>query len=150
MKITLVAALMRILLTWLAMSLECWLTLQPNVPMASGNATENQNTNACIVSYLKVWVDYCIPIYPPWGLMKSVGSHGSSSILFMIKVKVIWFVSDTHRVKTTLILSMLPSYVQFPLWSFLCNFRHMYDQAKLGLGALSWSQGFGISELVTV
>lgn len=41
MKITLVAALMRILLTRLAMSLECWLTLQLNVPMASGNATEN-------------------------------------------------------------------------------------------------------------
>jgi hypothetical protein len=64
MKITLVAALMRILLTRLAMSLECWLTLQLNVPMASGNATENQNTDSCIVSYLKVWVDYCIPIYP--------------------------------------------------------------------------------------
>jgi len=36
--------------------------------------------------------------------MNSVGSHGSSSLLFMMKVMVCHFVSDSHEVMTALIV----------------------------------------------
>jgi len=39
-----------------------------------------------------------------WELMNSVGSHGSSSLPFMMKVMVCHFVSDSHEVMTALIL----------------------------------------------
>jgi hypothetical protein len=35
--------------------------------------------------------------------MWSVRSHGSSSLLFIMKVMVLYFVSDTHKVVTALI-----------------------------------------------
>jgi len=40
-------------------------------------------------------------------LMNSVGSHGSSSLLFVMKVMVYHFVNDSHEVMTTLMV-MLP------------------------------------------
>jgi pentatricopeptide repeat protein len=40
-------------------------------------------------------------------MMNSVGSHGSSSLLFVMKVMVCHFVSDSHEVMTALIV-MLP------------------------------------------
>jgi hypothetical protein len=41
--------------------------------------------------------------------MKSVGSHGRLSLLFMIKVKKVrHFVSNSHKVMTT-VVGMLPS-----------------------------------------
>jgi len=52
--------------------------------------------------------------------MKSMcNSHGSSSLLFMIKKVMVWhFVSDSHKVMTT-----LNCCVTFRvLWRFLCNF----------------------------
>ncbi len=42
-----------------------------------------------------------------WELMNSVGSHGSLSLPFMMKVMVCHFVSDSHEVMTALIV-MLP------------------------------------------
>ncbi len=42
-----------------------------------------------------------------WELMNSVGSHGSLSLLFVMKVMVCHFVSDSHEVMTALIV-MLP------------------------------------------
>ncbi len=42
-----------------------------------------------------------------WELMNSVGSHGSSSLPFVMKVMVCHFVSDSHEVMTALIV-MLP------------------------------------------
>ncbi len=42
-----------------------------------------------------------------WELMNSVGSHGSSSLLFVMKVMVCYFVSNSHEVMTALIV-MLP------------------------------------------
>jgi hypothetical protein len=39
-----------------------------------------------------------------WELMNSVGSHGSSSLPFMMKVMVCHFVSDSHEVMTALIV----------------------------------------------
>jgi hypothetical protein len=45
-----------------------------------------------------------------WELMNSVGSHGSSSLPFVMKVMVCHFVSDSHEVMTALIV-VLPSIV---------------------------------------
>ncbi len=39
-----------------------------------------------------------------WELMDSVGSHGSSSLPFVMKVMVCHFVSDSHEVMTVLIV----------------------------------------------
>jgi hypothetical protein len=54
------------------------------------------------------WEDYYMLIYTHcWELMNSMGSHGSSSLLFVMKVMVCRFVSDSHEVLTALIV-MLP------------------------------------------
>jgi hypothetical protein len=51
------------------------------------------------------WEDYYMLIYTNcWELMNSVGSHGSSSLLFMMKVTVSHFVSNSHEVMTALIV----------------------------------------------
>jgi hypothetical protein len=47
------------------------------------------------------WEDYLLIYTHCWELMNSVGGHGSSSLLFMMKV------SDSHEVMTALIV-MLP------------------------------------------
>jgi hypothetical protein len=39
-----------------------------------------------------------------WQLMNSVGSHGTLSLLFVIKVMVCHFVSNSHKVMTALIV----------------------------------------------
>jgi uncharacterized membrane protein YkvI len=39
-----------------------------------------------------------------WQLMNSVGSHGSSSLPFVMKVMVCHFVSNSHEVMTALIV----------------------------------------------
>ncbi len=39
-----------------------------------------------------------------WELMNSVGSHGSLSLPFLMKVMVCHFVSDSHEVMTALIV----------------------------------------------
>jgi hypothetical protein len=55
------------------------------------------------------WEDYYMLIYTHcWELMNSVGSHGSLSLLFMMKVMMVChFVSDSREVMTALIV-MLP------------------------------------------
>jgi hypothetical protein len=51
------------------------------------------------------WEDYYMLIYTHcWELMNSVGSHGSLSLLFVMKVMVCHFVSDSHEVMTPLIV----------------------------------------------
>jgi len=51
------------------------------------------------------WEDYYTLIYTHcWELMNSVGSHGSSSLPFVVKVMVCHFVSDSHEVMTALIV----------------------------------------------
>jgi hypothetical protein len=42
-----------------------------------------------------------------WELMDSMGSHGSSSLLFLMKVMVCHFVNNSHEVMITLI-GMIP------------------------------------------
>jgi hypothetical protein len=57
------------------------------------------------------WEDYYMLIYTPCQeLMNSVGSHGSLSLPFVMKVMVWNFVSDSHEVMTTLIV-VLPTIV---------------------------------------
>jgi hypothetical protein len=57
------------------------------------------------------WEDYYMLIYTHcWELMNSVGSHGSLSLLFVMKVMVCHFVSDSHEVMTALIV-VLPLFV---------------------------------------
>jgi hypothetical protein len=51
------------------------------------------------------WENYYMFIYTHyWELMNSVGSHGSSSLPFVMKVMVCHFVSDFHEVMTALII----------------------------------------------
>jgi hypothetical protein len=51
------------------------------------------------------WEDYYMLIYTHcWELMNSVGSHGSLSLPFVMKVMVCHFVSDSHEVMTALIV----------------------------------------------
>ncbi len=65
--------------------------------IASRNATEAQG-QIFYDGQPRSWADYYILIYTHcWQLMKSVGSCGSSSLLFMMKVKVRHFVGDSHK-----------------------------------------------------
>jgi hypothetical protein len=51
------------------------------------------------------WEDYYMLIYTHcWELMNSMGSHGSLSLLFVMKVMVCYFVSNSHEVMTALIV----------------------------------------------
>jgi hypothetical protein len=51
------------------------------------------------------WEDYYMLIYTHcWELMNSVGSHGSLSLPFVMKVMVCHFMSDSHEVMTALIV----------------------------------------------
>ncbi len=88
----------------------------------------------------RFWADHHILIYYThcWELMKSMcNSHGSSSLLFMIKKVMVWhFVSDSHKVMTT-----LNSCVTFKmLWRFLCN-NYTYNKSPgLYTCAFLWPQ----------
>ncbi len=70
---------------------------------------------------LSFWADSYMFIYTHcWELMKSVGSHGSLLLLFMMKVMVTdSFVSNC--------IDYTHSHVTFKLlWRFLCNFKDIY------------------------
>jgi hypothetical protein len=59
----------------------------------------------------KFWADYYIPIYTHLQeLLKLVGSHGSSSLLFLMKVTIWHFVSKSHKVMTALIVILCSNY----------------------------------------
>ncbi len=71
-----------------------------------------------------------------WELMNSVGSHGSLSLPFVMKLMVCHFVSDSHEVMTALIVMLLIVVVveislqlhqlssSFLIWAFLFSFIH--------------------------
>ncbi len=108
----LVAAWMRILLTFLISNVS-WVLA--NVTSESSHCFRKGNRNSacrlCIMVCPSFWEDYYLLIYTHyWELMNSVGSHGSSSLPFVMKVMVCHFVSDSHEVMTALIV-MLPSIV---------------------------------------
>jgi hypothetical protein len=76
---------------------------------SSGNTTVTPNADAWIMVCLRCWADYNLLIYTHCQkLMNSVGSHGSLSVLFMMRVMVWCFVSNTHKVMTAFIV-MSPS-----------------------------------------
>jgi hypothetical protein len=55
--------------------------------------------------YRSFWEDYYMFIYTHcWELMNPMGSHGSSSLLFVMKVMVCHFVNDSHEVMIALIV----------------------------------------------
>ncbi len=70
--------------------------------------TETQDIDFCTIICWKAWVDYYIYLSTPsiGSLMKAVGSHGSSSLLFLMKVMVWHFVRISHKVMTTLIIML--------------------------------------------
>jgi hypothetical protein len=83
-----------------------------NITSESSHCFRKGNRNSgcrlCIMVCPSFWEDYYMLIYPHcWELMNSVGSHGSSSLPFVMKVMVCHFVSNSHEVMTALIV-MLP------------------------------------------
>jgi hypothetical protein len=105
----LVVAWMRILLTFLISNVS-WVLA--NITSESSHCFRKGNRNSgrrlCIMVCPSFWEDYYMLIYTHcWELMNSVGSHGSSSLPFVMKVMVCHFVSDSHEVMTALIV-MLP------------------------------------------
>ncbi len=67
------------------------------------------------------WADYYILIYAhPSGADEVSGYHGSSSLLFMMKVMVWHIVSNSHKVMTVLIFSTF----NLLSWRSLYNFIH--------------------------
>jgi hypothetical protein len=94
-----------------------------NITSESSHCFRKGNRNSgrrlCIMVCPSFWEDYYMLIYTHcWELMNSVGSHGSLSPLFMMKVMVCHFVSDSPEVMTALIVMLL----LILLWRFLCNF----------------------------
>ncbi len=78
-----------------------------NIATESSHCFRKGNRNSGHRLFIMVcpsfWEDYYILIYTHcWELMNSVGSHGSSSLLFVMKVMVCHFVSDSHDVMTAL------------------------------------------------
>ncbi len=102
----LVAAWMRILLTFLISNVS-WVLA--NITSESSHCFWKGNRNSgcrlCIMVCPSFWEDYYMLIYTHcWELMNSVGSHGSLSLPFTMKVMVCHFVSDAHEVMTALIV----------------------------------------------
>jgi len=68
-------------------------------------SNRNSGRRLCIMVCPSFWEDYYMLIYTHcWELMNSVGSHGSLSLPFVMKVMVCHFVSDSHEVMTALIV----------------------------------------------
>ncbi len=82
-------------------------SLLANITSESSHCFRKGNRNSgcrlCIMICPSFWEDYYMLIYTHcWELMNSVGSHGSSSLPFVMKVMVCHFVSDSHEVMTAL------------------------------------------------
>ncbi len=108
----LVAAWMRILLTFFISDVSGVLA---NIMSESSHCFRKGNIYSghrlCILVCPRFWEDYYMLIHTHcWELMNSVGGHGSLSLLFVLKVMVFHFVSDSHEVMTVLIV-MLPRIV---------------------------------------
>ncbi len=80
-----------------------------NITSESSHCFRKGNRNSgrrlCIMVCPSIWEDYYMLIYTHcWEPMNSVGSHGSSSLPFVMKVMVCHFVSNSHEVMTALIV----------------------------------------------
>ncbi len=94
---------------WLLISYVSWV-LASQIMSRSSHCIwkwdRNSGCRLCIMVCPKFLVDYFMHIFYTYclGLMKSVGSHGSSSLLLMMKVKVSHYVSDSHMVMSAVIV----------------------------------------------
>jgi hypothetical protein len=82
-----------------------------NITFESSHCFRKGNRNSghklCIMVCPSFWADYYILIYTQCReLMNLVGSHGSSSLPFVMKVMVCHFVSNSHEVMTALIVAL--------------------------------------------
>jgi len=103
----------------LAMSLECLANLMTGSSHCFWNFDGNSGCRFCVMFCLKLWADSSILIYiHHLELMKSVGSHGSLSLLFMTKVMVWHFVSNSHKSYDCTHQCVILNF----LLRFLCNF----------------------------
>jgi len=74
-------------------------------PSCNIKCNRNSTCRFCTIVCLKFLIDYFLLIHTHWWeLMKSVSSHGSLSLLFVIKVMVWDFVSNFHKVMTPLVV----------------------------------------------
>jgi hypothetical protein len=98
-----------------------------NITSKSSHYFRKGNKNSrcilCIMVCPSFWEDYYMLIYTRcWELMNSVGSHGNSSLPFVMEVMVCHFVSNSHEVMTTFIVVLpLIFVVEISLqlhWSF--------------------------------
>jgi hypothetical protein len=138
----LVAAWMRILLTFLISNVS-WVLA--NITSESSHCFRKGNRNSghrlCIMVCPSFWEDYYMLIYTHcWELMNSVGSHGSSSMPFVMKVMVCHFVSDSHEVMTALIV-VLPSIVVVEI--SLQLHRSLLSSIVIWVMLHMWSSLFG-------
>jgi hypothetical protein len=69
-----------------------------------------------------------------WELMNSVGSHGSLSLPFVMKVMVCHFVSDSHEVMTALI-------VVLPLIVVVEISLQLHQSLSISTGLKLWVSG---------
>jgi hypothetical protein len=99
----------KLLIAWTRMLLTFWISYVSwlSLLVASGNATETQHGDGCVIVCLKLGVRLLFTSYTHHQeLMKSVGSHGSLLLLLMVKVMVWHFVSNPHKVMTTPIIML--------------------------------------------
>ncbi len=115
-----------------------------NITSESSHCFQKGNRNSgcrlCITVCPSFWEDYYMLIYTHcWELMNSVGSHGSLSLPFVMKVMICHFVSDSHEVMTALIV-VLPLIVvveislQLHRSSFVQGFQHSISHLAILTG----------------
>jgi hypothetical protein len=105
--------------------------LRVSTPIDSGNATENEGTDFHIIFLLEIMSRLLytyIDIHQK--LMKSVGSNEASPLACMMEVMVCYFVSDAHKIMTTLVLVVfVGTYIMVSfkvlLQSILCSLIDM-------------------------
>jgi len=103
-----------------------------NFDAVSRKGNRNSGHRLCIMVCPSFWEDYYMLIYTHcWELMNSVGSHGSSSLPFVMKVMVCHFVSDSHEVMTALIV-VLPLIVVVEISLQLHGSLMWYPRSILG------------------
>ncbi len=101
----------------------------------------------CIMVCLNFWADYQIFIYSyHQEMMKSMGSHGSLSLQFMMKVMVWHFVSECHKFLTTLIV---PLPVKSCSGDFSANLTDVVFLFLSSCDLLLWSVVIWSTKLIT-
>lgn len=94
----------------------------------SRKATGTQDTDVCIMVWPKIGLKCSIPTVRSW--QSPVGGHGSLSLLFMTKLMVWYFVTDTQRLWPYSSLScahLCHVTCKLLLWSPLQSHRHGFQ-----------------------